>query len=544
MNLEIKILLLLIFVGTLTQESLHAQQKQEDDDVAIYNSYIDQEYYFRLWGNIGKEQQKILQKKFRARKASEKATTQSDQQYWKDLAESERKLVHYFQEFYKQGQNSNNYSSEQTNDFLQKMRADPNMSKEWKLAPEDLEEVTKSNVRDVYGDIRTRRETLQQNNKAVSGIFDNGIKTFNPKTKDLLGMRNERLDHPLPILNRDYNEDELKVIAEHLETYPDIKTLFTLSCIRKSQSHNDCQKDYKKYDEFLNESVRGKYKKEEIATLFLRDFKRAELDQIKQVENEIKKLNGPEGEPVPTGKEENPDVSAATVEEENFDDLFQDIEFDFSPTEYEIPYLEGRKGDRFFLSTDKKCGGVSKGVKLGFMFTPAVLEEKLRGEGQEVLTVGKDIVPLFNCVKRKNILSTVKPQQECAKDASHIIGYTIALKRMEFEVDRKNKVEGRSDYVAEDIFHTIVRYQNTKSFLRFYAHQIPAKAPTELRDGYKQMIERLGYNREEGPLFVIYKTNLMPHLNEIYRCRFKKNSKVNTKINSNKNPQKNQDKKD
>lgn len=520
-----KSLVFIFFILVVISPDRGFSQKQQDDDVAIYNGYIDQEYYFRLWGKIGKEQQKILKKKFRKRKASEKATTQNDEKYWKDLAESERKLVHYFQEFYRQGQNNNNLSSEKTNDFLQKMRSDPNMSKEWKMAPEDLNEVTKSNVRDVYGDIRQRRETLQQNKKAVSGIFDNGIKTFNPKTKQVLGMRNERLDYPLPILNRDYNEDELKVIAEHLETYPDIKTLFTLSCIRKSQSHKDCQKEFKKYDDFVSENVKGKFPKEDIATLFLRDFKRAELDKIKQVENEIKKLNGPKDENEKTGESpEEKSEGSESVAEDDFEDLFKDIELDFSPQEYEIPYLEGKKSDRFFLSTDKECGGVSKGVKLGYLFTPAVLEEKLKVEGQEDLKLNKDIVPLFNCVKRKSILSTVKPMRECAKDAAHIIGYTVSLKRMEFEVDRKNQTEFRNDYVAEDIFHTIHRYQNTENFLRFYAHQIPAKAPSELRDGYKKMIEKLGYDREEGPLFVIYKKKQIPHLAEIYRCRFKKNS--------------------
>lgn len=205
--------------------------------------------------------------------------------------------------------------------------------------------------------------------------------------------------------------------------------------------------------------------------------------------------------------------------------MFKDVELDFNPKEYEIPMLEGRKGDRFFLSTDKECGGMSKGVQLGYFFTAAILEKALRVEGQEDFKLNTDVVPLFNCIKHKNILSTVKPTQECREDSAHIIGYSVALKRMELEVQRKNDTEVLNDYVKDDLFHTINRYQNTKTYRRFYAHEIPAKAPSSMRETYKKMIKLLGFNKPEGPLLIIYKHKTQPHLTELYRCRLKKDKK-------------------
>lgn len=460
--------LILIWISIYSLSCFATEKTQLE--LKQHNSYLDQKYLFKLWSKINNEQLEIIK---RAKRSS--VLDQDLSNYWVDLGQSEREVSLAL----------DSHVQEQGGAVDSKV----SLNKIERTNEPSLEKATKFKFNNIVEDLEAKARALEENEKKLNEMFAISKVQYGGEAGELLVRREGRLNQEHPALRGKvlrYNKAEKLVFMEHFETYSSIKEVFIINCLRDSKKHSRCIRDFEKYQAYLSENVLGSLQEKDIATI-----------QLKRRKN------------ISTGTNQNTAKNPAP--EENLGKFPENLPAKqpakqlARPTlkPYESKKLEVEKGDRFFLSTDLKCVGEEVRESIGYIYEPSIIKY-LKEESS--LKVGRDLIPLYNCIKGRGILTTIQPLTECQPKREHIIGYVPSM----FLVNKKH---------AQNMggTNTILRFLNISTSQRTYIQS----AEEESRKEFIGRIKGSGFNIEEGPLFVTYKS-YSSNMKELVRCRFKR----------------------
>lgn len=446
-------------------------QKVDKPALVIQNGYLDLRYLYKAWYELSKEQINLL-KNQKSRYYPDKG------KYWKELLLLETKLNTKLSNFHDDLQRIAKPSRLQRRDFKKSKRLYEKIIFRYPSRTKNFEKLSRYSVKSLISKINKRIADILRNQEILKSYFRNGLDSFSPASRKLLIQRFELLNKKHLLLNgrfSSYSEEETRTFMEHLESYYGYELFFIINCMRQKIYFNQCFNNFNKFKNYLNANVFGKLLRDEILAFQIREY-RSSIDLTDGLGNSQNYYSGNRQ----GGLRESEDIN-------NLNEI--------------STITPGRNGDLFFLSTDSLCGGQKTKASLGYIYEPSAKNKFV----DKNLIIGNEIIPLFNCIKGRNIISTTRPSTQCPPKREHIIGYVPTNKYF------SSKARNRKH-------NTILSYSNPSSSQKIYASLLSSSAPKiEIKNQIK-FIYDMGFTKEEGPIFLTFKDK-KEWMKEIFRCK-------------------------
>lgn len=474
--MKVSLKLSLLIAGLYLGVALCSNAMSESDriDNLIFNGYVDQKYFLKLWKEITLRKKNILLNK----KGDEHL-------YWNDLNIAEEKLVEKIQSFYLKKEQLLK-STDKKSEFEHILKKFENHSNLKKIIDEQK-------IEEELSQLSARIGSLESNLSIIEAEIKNYTRKFGQSSiGNQILERHNRIFSTNPLYENKsskFNESEKLSILEIIETHNDYQAPFIIGCLKLKKTFKACSEEIQILNQSLDLLFLAGVKRSDVLTLVL-----AELS-LKPDQKDVKDSNK-------EGPLEKQSEKAVLKPQETLEESENSAD-----SKGKLVSLQSH--GRYFLSTSKKCGGLGEGRSLGFIYSASAVYRGYEGDKGPYF-IGKNILPLYNCIRGDLIITSMYPNRDCEDGREHIIGFVPSEKRINSDL--------KGLYKFEDTFQEVYLFENPKTKRLFYDINFSKTFPKQEELNIKIRKES-GFKLSLGKVFTAYKKT-DHHLYQIYRCLF------------------------